>query len=104
MLDHGKKSLLRFYMQNFLDNVKQEALDILLGTHTETNTMINVSKELCTIEEKFCDYIDTSIMILTWNLSGVEIPVSYDIKKQIFSNSDNEMADIIVIGLQEMFV
>lgn len=99
MLDHGKKSLLRFYMQNFLDNVKQEALDILLGTHTETNTMVNISKELNKIESKFCEYIDTSIMVLTWNLNGVEIPVSYDMSKQIFQNSENKMADIVVVGL-----
>lgn len=35
MLDHGTKSLMRFYIQNFSDNVKQEAIDVLLGTHTE---------------------------------------------------------------------
>ena len=48
MLDHGKKTLLRFYMQNFADNLKQEAIDILLGTHTETvNTFtVNIEKEL----------------------------------------------------------
>ena len=35
-------------MQNFADNVKQEAIDILLGTHTETvnNFTVNIEKEL----------------------------------------------------------
>jgi hypothetical protein len=48
MLDHGKKSLLRFYIQNFEDNVKQEAIDVLLGIHTETfNTFtVNIEKEI----------------------------------------------------------
>jgi hypothetical protein len=36
MLDHGVKSCQRLYQQFVDDNQKQEAIDILLGEHTET--------------------------------------------------------------------
>ena len=40
MLDHASKTITRFYVNNFEDQVKQEAIDMLLGEHTEsTNGM-----------------------------------------------------------------
>ena len=36
LIDHGMKSLGRFYLQNFEDNIKQKAIDILLCKDTET--------------------------------------------------------------------
>ena len=36
LLDHGMKTLNRFYIGNFEDQIKQESIDILLGQHTET--------------------------------------------------------------------
>ena len=35
MIDHGIKSMSRFYIGNFEDSVKQEVIDIILGQHTE---------------------------------------------------------------------
>jgi hypothetical protein len=35
LIDHGMKSLSRFYIQNFEDNTKQNIIDILLGESTE---------------------------------------------------------------------
>lgn len=36
MLEHGVKSLGRFYVGNFEDSIKQECIDLLTGRHTET--------------------------------------------------------------------
>ena len=36
LLDHGFKTVSRFYIGNFEDSVKQEVIDIILGQHTET--------------------------------------------------------------------
>jgi hypothetical protein len=36
MMDHGFKSLSRFYKQYMEDNFKQEVIDLILGEHTET--------------------------------------------------------------------
>ena len=35
-IDHGMKTLTRFYNSNFEDQIKQECIDLLLGQHTET--------------------------------------------------------------------
>jgi hypothetical protein len=36
MIDHASKTISRFYIGNFEDQVKQEAIDMLLGQHTES--------------------------------------------------------------------
>ena len=36
LLDHGMKTLNRFYIGNFEDQIKQECIDMFLGQHTET--------------------------------------------------------------------
>jgi hypothetical protein len=36
MMDHGFKSLSRFYKQYAEDNFKQEVIDLIIGEHTET--------------------------------------------------------------------
>ena len=35
-LDHGMKTVSRFYIGNFEDQLKQNCIDLLLGQHTET--------------------------------------------------------------------
>jgi hypothetical protein len=35
-MDHGLKTLGRFYQQNIQDNYKQEVIDLFVGEHTET--------------------------------------------------------------------
>jgi hypothetical protein len=41
IVDHGLKTLGRFYQQNVEDNYKQEVIDLFVGEHTET---INLSE------------------------------------------------------------
>lgn len=36
MFDHASKTLTRFWVNNFEDQVKQETIDMLLGEHTES--------------------------------------------------------------------
>lgn len=36
MLEHGVKSINRFYVGNFEDHVRQECIDLITGRHTET--------------------------------------------------------------------
>lgn len=36
MMEHGLKTLTRFYQQNVQDNYKQQVIDLLIGEHTET--------------------------------------------------------------------
>ena len=103
MIDHGKKTLLRFYMQNFEDNVKQEAIDVLLGTHTDTSNAftVNIERELKFREKEFSEYNDIHLLLVTWNVGGAEVPATYDLK--LLFNQERA-PDLIVIGLQEMIV
>lgn len=100
MIDHGTKSLMRFYLQYFSDNVKQEAIDVLLGTHIEivNKFTIEIEKALKLRQLDYCDFSERTVLLVTWNLGGSTIPTNYDLNKQIFDYS----ADIVVIGLQEM--
>ncbi len=36
LIDHGMKTINRFYIGNFEDRSKQNCIDLLLGQHTET--------------------------------------------------------------------
>ncbi|EGR30494.1 hypothetical protein IMG5_130860, partial [Ichthyophthirius multifiliis] len=43
MLQHGQKTISRFYLQNFEDTIKQETIDIVLGQ--QLNNIVNVFEE-----------------------------------------------------------
>jgi hypothetical protein len=36
MVEHGLKSINRFYQHNYHDDYKQQVIDLLIGQHTET--------------------------------------------------------------------
>ncbi|CAD8204811.1 unnamed protein product [Paramecium octaurelia] len=99
-LDHGTKSLIRFVNQNFGDNDKQEAIDILLGNHADITASYSkqIDEKLKSRFQDFCSFSDRSILVVTWNVGGQTVSQSYDLNKQIIDYA----ADIIVIGLQEM--
>ena len=44
LLDHGLKSCMRFYQQFVDDNLKQEAIDVLLCDHTETANLEEIAR------------------------------------------------------------
>lgn len=45
LLQHGYKSIFRFYQQNFEDTVKQEAIDLIVGQHSESLNVFNENAE-----------------------------------------------------------
>ena len=51
-MDHGFKSLSRFYKQYIEDNFKQEVIDILIGEHTETINLTEFELRMKTIKEQ----------------------------------------------------
>ena len=59
MLEHGVKSLNRFYVGNFEDNVRQECLDLITGKHTET-----LSGSLFYFCQKFQQFLPLKIFLL----------------------------------------
>ncbi|KAM3130355.1 hypothetical protein pb186bvf_017558 [Paramecium bursaria] len=100
MIEHGTRSLMRFYMQNFSDSDKQEAMDLILGTHNETVNKFTaeIEKQIKVRSKDYCDYSERSIFVVTWNLGGYQVPTSYDLNKYLLDVN----ADIVVVGIQEM--
>jgi hypothetical protein len=102
LLDHASKTLNRFYIGNFEDQIKQECIDILLGQHTETTNIFGeqFEKALKEREREFCTNDETKFFITTWNIGGFEPTASFDLSN-LFNWEGNANPDIVVIGLQE---
>jgi len=64
LLDHGLKSCMRFYQQFVDDNVKQEAIDVLLCDHTVTANLEEIAQRFKDFEnEESSNFVD---MEKTW--------------------------------------
>lgn len=50
-MDHGLKTLGRFYQQNVEDNYKQEVIDLFVGEHTETINLAEFETRMKEIRE-----------------------------------------------------
>ena len=59
IVDHGMKTLGRFYQQNVEDNYKQEVIDLFVGEHTET---INLSEFEARMKEMKTDLMSDDII------------------------------------------
>jgi hypothetical protein len=55
IMDHGLKTLGRFYKQYMEDNFKQEVIDILIGEHTETINLTEFESRLKQYKETEAD-------------------------------------------------
>lgn len=105
LIDHGMKSVGRFYKQNFQDNYKQEAIDIILGQHTETVNVFaeTIDRELKSKERDFSEFEELALFVATWNMSGFIPPSSFELATELFDMDENPNPDIVVINLQEIF-
>ncbi len=58
-----------------------------MGTHTETTNVftVNIERELKNREIEYCDFNDLNVMLVTWNIGGADVPVSYDFGKTLFN-------------------
>lgn len=52
IMDHGLKSLSRFYKQYMEDNYKQEVIDLLVGQHTATINLAEFEARLKSAKEE----------------------------------------------------
>ena len=52
IMDHGLKSLSRFYKQYMEDNYKQEVIDLLVGMHTPTINLAEFESRLKNAKEE----------------------------------------------------
>lgn len=102
MLDDAAKSATRFYVQNFQDKGRQEAIDLLLSTGTYLNTAgsDSIRQELQTHIHEYATFSDLIIYCGTFNLNG-RLPQGEDLMSWIYIKSVG-LAHIAVIGVQEL--
>jgi len=102
LIDHGMKTINRFYIGNFEDQIKQECIDVLVGQHTETVNVFGEAfeKAIKEREKDFSTYDDISVFIATWNIGGFQPTSNFDLSN-LFNSEGNPSPDIVVIGLQE---
>lgn len=105
LIDHGMKSVGRFYKQNFEDNYKQEAIDLILGQHTETYNVFKeaIERELKLKEREFAEFEELALFVATWNMSGFIPPSSFELTTELFDMDENPNPDLVVINLQDIF-
>lgn len=105
MLDHGMKSIERFYVNNFEDHLKQEGIDLLLGQDNGEfywSQFDQFTKELENQTHEFVTFSPLSVFILSWNIGGFK-PSNLDLVDLNFLNFENYgNPDIVVIGFQEV--
>ena len=74
MLDHGMKSIGRFFINNFEDHIKQEAIDLLLGQHIGDSYLSKyeetVESQLCEKRHEYIMYSKIKVCICTWNINN----------------------------------
>lgn len=75
----------------------------MLGTHTDTFNVftLNLEKEIKTREKDFSEYSERTVLIVSWNMGGAEMPIAYDLNKQLLDNIGKPLVDmdIVVFGL-----
>ncbi|KAJ3271167.1 inositol polyphosphate 5-phosphatase [Terramyces sp. JEL0728] len=103
-LDDAAKSVGRFYVSNFVDKSRQEAIDLLLkeGLVISTPKNDNVKYYLA---ERVSEYTSKSKIVLycgTYNFNGrVQSPSGEPLDSWLISKL-TQPADIVVIGCQEL--
>ena len=105
MLDHGMKSIERFYVNNFEDHLKQEGIDLLLGQDNGEfywSQFDQFTKELENQTHEFVTFSPLSVFILSWNIGGFK-PSNLDLVDLNFLNFENYgNPDIVAVGFQEV--
>ncbi|KAJ3073580.1 inositol polyphosphate 5-phosphatase, partial [Quaeritorhiza haematococci] len=106
LLDDAAKSVNRFYINNFQDKARQEAIDLLLGKIVPRNVVLlrNPLHDIVTNEmDKRCGGLmreRLSIFVGTFNVNG-KVPVNERLETWLCSPRAHS-PDIYVIGIQEL--
>jgi phosphatidylinositol-bisphosphatase len=102
LLEHGMKSVSRFYHANVEDNSRQEFIELLLKRRADGTTSHLVSKvstEITAREHEYSDFSNLVLQVCTWNMGGRTPPPSEDLRAWLMSDS---RPDIVVVALQEI--
>ncbi|KAJ3010129.1 UNVERIFIED_CONTAM: inositol polyphosphate 5-phosphatase [Siphonaria sp. JEL0065] len=105
--DDAAKSVSRFYINNFQDKHRQEAIDIVLGKQRVKSLLIPnslsviVEHDLSARKAEFCSFEDIDVFIGTWNVNG-KTPGSDPIGDWLHSRVATQQPNLVIIGIQEL--
>nr|KAJ3421395.1 inositol polyphosphate 5-phosphatase [Polyrhizophydium stewartii] len=108
-LDDAAKSVNRFYVSNFQDKGRQEAIDMLFDANQTTTSLIQrnpayelAEKQLETrmSELQFAKTSQARILLGTYNLNG-KLPNGESLDSWLFS-SQTGSPELIILGVQEL--
>jgi len=105
MLDHGMKSIERFFINNFEDHIKQEAIDIILGQQTGdlmSKYEETLESQLLEKRHEYITFEKLRIAIVTWNVNNYKPNNEKTDFKDLFASFQDNHPDILAIGLQEI--
>jgi len=104
MLDHGMKSIERFYINNFEDHIKQGAINLVLGQNINDTHLSKyeetLENQLMEKRHEYIAYSKINVYICTWNVNNLR-PVNEKFELKFLKFGENS-PDIIIIGLQEI--
>ncbi|KAJ3234021.1 inositol polyphosphate 5-phosphatase [Chytriomyces hyalinus] len=105
--DDAAKSINRFYINNFLDKRRQEAIDIVVGKLKPHHSLLvpnlmssQVEKEVMSRHSEFSKKEEISIFVGTWNVNGC-LPAQEQIEFWILNNAA-PFPNLVVLGIQEL--
>ncbi|KAI8833275.1 SacI homology domain-containing protein [Chytriomyces cf. hyalinus JEL632] len=105
--DDAAKSINRFYINNFLDKRRQEAIDIVVGKLKPHRSLLvpnlmssQVEKEVMSRHSEFSKKEDISVFVGTWNVNGC-LPGQEQIEFWI-QNDAAPLPNLVVLGIQEL--
>ncbi|ORY42844.1 DNase I-like protein [Rhizoclosmatium globosum] len=105
--DDAAKSVNRFFINNFQDKHRQEAIDIVLGKQRTRSLLIPnsltaiVEHDLANRRGEFVSYENVDIFIGTWNVNG-KLPLGEPIDYWLQSRVAQQPPHLVMIGIQEL--
>ena len=101
-MDDAAKSATRFYVQNFQDKGRQEAIELLLssGVLLNSSSSFQFKEEMKKCISEYATFSKVSVLCGTYNLNG-RAPQGEDLLSWLQTKS-GVTCDIAVIGVQEL--
>ena len=107
LLDDAAKSATRFYINNFQDKSRQDAIDLLLGKVVKSESLLRksvlyemVHNELLSRKSEYSNFTNIHVLVGTWNVNGKNPMENLDSWLQ--SRLIQSPCHLIVIGIQEL--
>ncbi|KAI8894882.1 SacI homology domain-containing protein [Globomyces pollinis-pini] len=102
LLNDAAKSVNRFYVSNFQDKSRQEAIDMLMNSSLTIKApgMGHIDKHLQQQRSQYSSTSELTVLCGTYNFNG-KLPHNESLESWLRPAS-KELADIVVIGCQEL--